>query len=178
MLLRQLRTAMAGASLLLFPSCFITPDTLGNPCVVDEDCGGDLVCEESLCVVGASTSETSSGSDTQDEGDAETGSPAAVGSMRVIHAAPDAGAVDIYLAGAAEPLLEGLNYADASGWLSLDVGTYTFEIRPAGSELLGDALYVSPEFVLDEGDQLSAIAAGVLDGGEDDSLRIVTVNEQ
>ncbi|MDQ2682909.1 MAG: DUF4397 domain-containing protein [Chloroflexota bacterium] len=53
--------------------------------------------------------------------------------VQVIHASPDAPAVDVAVAGG--PLLVAdLSFPDASGALDVDAGTYDLEVRPAGTE--------------------------------------------
>ncbi len=149
------RVEWAAAGLLLTSSCFVAPGTLGNPCVQDQDCDAAQVCQQGFCV------------DEPEEG-----------SVRVVHAAPDLGEVDIYLSGSTDPLIEGLSYAEASEWLPVEVGTHGFELRPAGADP-GDApLYASEELALAQGDRVSAIAVGLLEGGPAGSLQVLAIREE
>jgi hypothetical protein len=51
--------------------------------------------------------------------------------VRVVHASPDAPAVDVYANGSR--ILSGVPFKGASEYLSVPAGTYTFEVRPAGA---------------------------------------------
>jgi hypothetical protein len=51
--------------------------------------------------------------------------------VRVIHASPDAPAVDIYANG--NRVLSNVPFKTASDYLSVPAGSYTFEVRPAGA---------------------------------------------
>lgn len=53
-------------------------------------------------------------------------------SLRVIHAAADAGRIDAALAGRTELLVDGLPFQDASPFESLPAAPAAIEIRPAG----------------------------------------------
>lgn len=52
--------------------------------------------------------------------------------VRVIHASPDAPAVDIRVAGG-PALISNLAFPDASAYLPVDAGTYNLEVTPAGA---------------------------------------------
>jgi hypothetical protein len=52
--------------------------------------------------------------------------------IRVIHASPDAPAVDIKVDG--ERVIESLNFNEASGYASLPVGNYNIQVVPAGQD--------------------------------------------
>jgi hypothetical protein len=52
--------------------------------------------------------------------------------IRVIHASPDAPAVDVALAGG-DVLISGLAFPDASEYLQVPAGTYDFEVRASGT---------------------------------------------
>jgi hypothetical protein len=54
-------------------------------------------------------------------------------SVRVVHASPDAGAVDVALQGG-DVLVENLEFPNASDYLLLPAGTYDLEVRPTGTE--------------------------------------------
>jgi hypothetical protein len=51
--------------------------------------------------------------------------------VRVVHASPDAPAVDVYANGSR--VLSGVPFKGASDYLSVPAGTYSFEVRPAGA---------------------------------------------
>jgi hypothetical protein len=52
--------------------------------------------------------------------------------VRVLHASPDAPAVDVYVDGTR--VLAGVPFKAASGYLSVPAGSHTFAVRPAGAD--------------------------------------------
>lgn len=79
--------------------------------------------------------------------------------LRVFHASPSApDSVDVAVTGG-PVLLEGLEYAASTGYLTVDPGTYALEIRAAGAT---DAA-LELEAALEAGENYTAIA---MDGGE------------
>jgi len=85
--------------------------------------------------------------------------------LRAIHAAIDAPAVDVYLAGDTTPLATGVAYGDAGTYRRVPEGTYQIELRTAGDTPGAAPLYTSPEFVLRADQQYSAVALGTYGGG-------------
>lgn len=167
---------MVGLVLLGAPACFQAPDTLGSPCEQDLDCDGNQICEADVCVLDpAASSETGDGVTSTDTG-TDTAN-AEQGSVRVIHAAPDAGPVDVYPAGGSEPLVPNLGYADATAWVQLDVGDYAFDLRFAGADPSEPPLLTTELFTLAADEQVSAIAVGWAEGDADSELRVLTVRE-
>jgi len=60
--------------------------------------------------------------------------PAATTIVQVLHASPDAPAVDVAVNG--EEVLSDVDYKDASGWVTLDSGTYSIDVQailPSGN---------------------------------------------
>lgn len=55
--------------------------------------------------------------------------------LRVIHASPDAGAVDIGIEGNDENLFSGLDFGASSEYVILDAGDYSLEVRPGGDDM-------------------------------------------
>ena len=55
--------------------------------------------------------------------------------LRVIHASPDAGAVDIGVEGQEENLFEGVDFRGATDYIVVDAGDYPIEVRPGGEDL-------------------------------------------
>lgn len=53
-------------------------------------------------------------------------------SVRVIHASPDAGEVDVYAKGNNKALFSGVNYQSATNYTTVDPMGVTLELRPAG----------------------------------------------
>jgi hypothetical protein len=80
--------------------------------------------------------------------------------IRVIHASPDAPAVDIAVKGG-PVLFSNLAFKAASAYAEVDPGTYDLEVRPAGTTTVALAL---PGVRLDANTAYSAIANGLLQG--------------
>lgn len=78
--------------------------------------------------------------------------------LRVVHASPDAPAVDVTLFGGRLPLVKDVSFGDATDYLALPAGEYTAEIRPAGS----DDLVGTVEVELAEESAYTAFANGYL----------------
>lgn len=79
--------------------------------------------------------------------------------LRVIHASPDAPAVDIAVANGGPVLVPNLSFKDASGYLELPAGSYNLEVRVAGTSTVA---YTIPTLNLKGGAVYSAIAEGLL----------------
>lgn len=88
--------------------------------------------------------------------------------LRVVHASPDAGPVDISVDGLGT-VLSGFDFKEASAYLSVPGGQYTVRISPVGS----DAEVVVAGLALDEGTVYSAFAAGLLNGTGDQAFRVL-----
>ena len=98
--------------------------------------------------------------------------------IRVVHAGADAPAVDIYVAGSAEPAVAGLTYGSASEYLAVPAGAYQFEVRAAGADPSSVPVYTTDTVELELGSRTTAIAAGLLDGsGANDQFRVLVANE-
>ena len=93
--------------------------------------------------------------------------------VQVVHASPDAPAVDIAVAGG--PVLVGdLSFPNASGSLDVDSGTYDLEVRPAGTE---DVALDLPGVALDAGTVYDILAIGTLADGTLTVLPLTTPGE-
>ncbi len=77
--------------------------------------------------------------------------------LRVIHAVPDAPAVNVGVAGSEEPLVEGVEFPNASDYQDVDAGTYDLAISNADS---GEALLSVPGFRIDAGQAYDIFALG------------------
>jgi hypothetical protein len=98
--------------------------------------------------------------------------------IRVVHAAADAPAVDIYARGAAMPAVRGLAYGQASPYLELPAGTYAFEVRAAGAAATSAPAFTTPELALGAGARVTAVAAGSLASmNADDRFRVLPLVE-
>lgn len=99
--------------------------------------------------------------------------------IRVIHASPDAPAVDIYVAGVSAPLITGLAYGDASGYADVAAGTYNIQIRAAGSDPGSAPAFETGALTIPDGVKITAIAAGLLAKapGAPDAFRVMPLVE-
>lgn len=84
--------------------------------------------------------------------------------VRVIHAAPDAPAVDVLANGAILGDLSDVPYFTASGYLTVPAGTYDLEVRPAGGAE-GTAVITAAGTTLAAGSIYTVIATGLLAEG-------------
>lgn len=82
--------------------------------------------------------------------------------VRVIHASPDAPAVDVYVKGVATPVVSALSYGNATKYLEIDPGSYEFELRAAPSKPSDPIAYATGALAVTAGSKTSAIAAGLL----------------
>ena len=80
--------------------------------------------------------------------------------LRVINASPDAGAFDIGIAGSEENLFEGVDFRDATDYIVLDAGEYSFEVRPGGEDM---TVALQSNATLEEGVTYDLVALGRAD---------------
>lgn len=81
--------------------------------------------------------------------------------VRIVHASPDAPAVDVAVSGG-PVLFENLAFPTGSDYLPVDAGTYDLEVRPTGTE---DVALAVPGFVATAGDVYTIFAVGQLADG-------------
>ncbi|MEZ4366157.1 MAG: DUF4397 domain-containing protein [Kofleriaceae bacterium] len=94
--------------------------------------------------------------------------------FRVVHASPDAPAVDIHIEGSTTPLVSNLSYGEASPFLGVEPGTYNFQVRPTGR--IDEPLYETGPLTVELGADVTAIATGLLASSEaDDRFRILAL---
>ncbi|CAN5614005.1 hypothetical protein BH23CHL2_BH23CHL2_17960 [soil metagenome] len=82
--------------------------------------------------------------------------------VRVIHASPDAPAVDVLVNG--ERAVEALEFQSGTDYLDLEAGEYQFQVVPAGGEA-ADAV-IDATTTLEAGTWYSVVAIGTLDSIE------------
>lgn len=100
-------------------------------------------------------------------------------SMRVIHAAPGAGPVDVYIRGVSEPLISNLSYEQVSELANIETGTRVFEIRPAGAASTTTPVYTSEPVSLEKDIRVTLVAAGVLGSTQPaEAFRLMPLVEQ
>jgi hypothetical protein len=78
--------------------------------------------------------------------------------VNVIHASPDAPAVDVYVDGA--PALSGLEFGAASGWVALPAGEHQVQVTAAGTE--PDTAVIDATVTLEGGAAYEIAATGLL----------------
>ena len=80
--------------------------------------------------------------------------------LRVVHASPDAPAVDVAAKGG-PVLVSNLSYPNATGYLTVDKMTVDVEVRVAGTETVALAV---PGLALEEGKSYTVYALGLVNG--------------
>lgn len=93
--------------------------------------------------------------DSNDNDPAPVEPPAPTTTVQVLHASPDAPAVDVLVDGAVA--LSDVDYKDASGWLSLDAGTYSVEVQ--GILPGGNAPVIGPADLTFDADTINTVVA-------------------
>jgi hypothetical protein len=88
--------------------------------------------------------------------------------VRVVHASPDAPAVDVVVAGG-DVLIENLAFPDASNYLMVPAGSYDLEVRPTGAT---DVVLDLPGVELAGGNAYSVYAIGTV---ADDTLSVLPI---
>jgi len=81
--------------------------------------------------------------------------------LRVVHASPDAGPVDVVPAGGA-PLVSGLQFPNASPYAQVPAGTYTLNVNAAGTNTTAISV---PNATVASGGVYSAFAVGTASAG-------------
>jgi hypothetical protein len=103
--------------------------------------------------------------------------PTAPARLRVVHASPDAPAVDVYAEGSTTPLLSDLSYGEVSGYLEVDAGSYNLLVRPAGQPT-AEPVYETGALTLAAGADITAVAAGLVGSTDSaDSFRVLALAE-
>jgi hypothetical protein len=98
--------------------------------------------------------------------------------LRVVHAAPGAGPVDIYAAGATTAAAPNVAYGTATGYLNLPPGPIAFDIRAAGAAAASAPAFTTPQVTLVAGRSYTVIAAGRLASTEAaDRFRVLPLQE-
>lgn len=77
--------------------------------------------------------------------------------LRVIHASPDAGGVNIGLTGQDENLYEGVDFGDATDYIIVDAGEYPIEVRPGGDDM---TVALQADAAIEEGTVYDLVALG------------------
>lgn len=114
-----------------------------------------------------------------DDDDIMTPSPTTAVSLRVVHASPDAPAVDVYVEGNTQPLFTDLQFGEVSAFLDVPEGTYNVQIRGAGSAPSSAPVFETGDLSLTDGDVITAVAAGFLTSNDPaDRFRVLPLFER
>lgn len=89
--------------------------------------------------------------------------------VRVVHASPDAPAVDVAVANG-PVLIENLAFGEASDYLPVDAATYDLQVRPTGTDT--SALDISG-FMAEDGTTYTVFAVGMAGDGSLSALPLV-----
>jgi hypothetical protein len=81
--------------------------------------------------------------------------------VRVVHASPDAPAVDVYVDGSA--VLTDVPFPTASDYLPVAAGTYNVQVFAAGSDPEADSPVIEADLTLDAGTDYTVVAVGLLE---------------
>ncbi len=101
----------------------------------------------------------------------------AVARLRVVHASPDAPAVDIYVRGVDTPVVSGLAFTETSAELRVKAGSYTIDIRPSPSTV-ADPIAFSEDLPL-AGGRVTVVASGSLaSAAATDRFRLLAVADR
>ncbi|PCR91637.1 DUF4397 domain-containing protein [Natrinema ejinorense] len=91
--------------------------------------------------------------------------------VRLVHAAPDAPAVDVYADG--EPVFEDVSFTDSTDYVAVPAGARTVSVRPAGGD--SASTVASFDVTLEQGTAYTAYAIGYLEPPADATDRAFTV---
>ncbi|WP_435178139.1 DUF4397 domain-containing protein [Halorussus sp. AFM4] len=100
-------------------------------------------------------------------------------SVRLVHASPDAPAVDVTVAGTDTVLYDNVSFANATDYVTVPAGDYELEIRPATEDDDGEVV-TTVDVSLEGGTVYSAIAAGYLspdDEPADEPFRVILATD-
>lgn len=140
-------------------------------------CGGDEATSPDPAASGSSSGSPNASSSSGAPG-SSSGTNAGGAQVRVVHASPDAPAVDVYVKGQAEPVVKGLHYTQTSAYLTVPAGTYELEIRASPSTSADPVAFATGAIALTDGEKLSAVAAGLLGSAADAArFRVLGIEE-
>ena len=83
--------------------------------------------------------------------------------LRAVHASPDAPAVDIYVNGGANPIIEDVSFGQSTNYVAIPAASYTLDIRPAGDP---ETTVASFDVDLERGVAYTGFAIGYLEPGD------------
>lgn len=137
----------------------VLPDTA--PPVEGTDAGPDTATEDDGAVPGVDATVEPTPDASVDTAPPPPPPPTAL--VRVVHGSPDAPAVDVYAKGGATPLFTNLAYGQVAPYIRVPVGSYGFDLRPAGGDPGQAPLYSSPDAVIapTAEQRITVLAAGL-----------------
>ena len=95
------------------------------------------------------------------------------GLLRVVHASPDAPAVDIFVVGDDDAIAKALEYGETSRYEPIDKGSYRIQLRAAGTSTV---VFESDAIQISAGAKVTAIAAGSIASTDPaDTFRLIPV---
>jgi hypothetical protein len=98
--------------------------------------------------------------------------------IRLVHAAAGAPAVDVYRKGTAVTVATNVEYATATPYISLDEGSYAFDVRPAGAASTAAPIYTTAAIDVVAGTRYTVVAEGnVASTAAADRFRVATYEE-
>lgn len=88
--------------------------------------------------------------------------------IRVLHASPDAPKVNVYLNDAMSPTIEELDYAESSGFASVDEGTYNVDVYGVTASGADTAsAVITADLAFDDDTRYTVVAVDTLADGDD-----------
>jgi hypothetical protein len=120
---------------------------------------------------------TSGPGESSSAGDTGETNPGGAPRVRVVHAA-DAGRLDVYVTGMAEPLAADLGFGESTDHVELPEGPVTLELRDAGAAPDSEPRFTSAPVDLAQGDSVTFVAAGASESADPElSLRALALTE-
>jgi hypothetical protein len=77
--------------------------------------------------------------------------------LRIVHASPDAGAIDIGVSGSNDNLFDGVDFRNATDYRVVDAGDYALEVRPGGEDM---TVALQSDATFEEGVTYDLVALG------------------
>ncbi|MFT5234605.1 MAG: hypothetical protein ACI9UK_001914 [Candidatus Krumholzibacteriia bacterium] len=98
--------------------------------------------------------------------------------LRIVHASPNAPAVDVYAEGVAEPLVQNLAYTTTTPYLDLAPGVYNVQLRAAGASPTSPIAFETGDLVIPEGAVITAAAVGLFGSADAEAtFRVIPLVE-
>jgi hypothetical protein len=98
--------------------------------------------------------------------------------LRVVHASPDAPAVDVYAEGVSQALLTNLAFTETSSYLDLAPGTYNIQLRAHGADPMSVPAFQTGDLTLSQDAVITAVAAGLLGSSDPEmAFRVIPLVE-